>query len=193
MEQYVDGEEWVARGWMSVLQFLYEDDVTIELSHVKVPEELSEDEYEVIESLSQNSALLEQTGLTEAQALTEFRYLRKENLVHYVQPFEDSDFVVYRLTDTGFKVAHEMQRTQKDDEWRSQNKQINVILTIATALLAATAFIQAILSIMDFPYPTNIGLAVIYLVAIVLSAGAIIGWRGGQGPDLWGKANSQPY
>lgn len=185
MEQYVDGEKWVVRGWTRVLNVLYETDVTIELSHVRVPDEVSDQEYMVVESLSPDSDLLTETELTEDQAIRELNHLLEENLVHHLRPFEDQSFAVYRLTEKGFKVAHDLRRTEKEDEWRKQDKQINAVLTVATGFLAATAVVQAILSFQNQQPPTNYALGGIYLLVVVITVLLIIGGRGSPGPEIW--------
>lgn len=68
MERTVDGEAWVTRGWTRVLNMLYETDVTLEISHIRVSEEVSESGYETVQSLPSDSVLLTETDLTEDQA-----------------------------------------------------------------------------------------------------------------------------
>ena len=185
MERTVDGEKWVTRGWVSVLQVLYETDVVVSLSHMTVPEHRSEDRYEVVESLSTDSKLLTETELTEDQAIIALNHLLDEGLVHYLRPFEDTDFVVYRLTEEGYRVAHDRYRIQKEDKWRSESRKIDVVLTLATGLLAATALIQAYLAYQEVQPPERLWLLGGASIVLILTFSLVIGRRGSRGPNLW--------
>ncbi|WP_267642157.1 hypothetical protein [Haloarchaeobius amylolyticus] len=185
MERTVDGEKWVTRGWVSVLEVLYETDVVVSLSHMTVPENISEDGYEVVERLSSDSTLLTETELTENQAIIELNHLLDEGLIHYIKPFDDTDFVVYRLTEEGYQVAHDQHRTKKEDEWRSESRKIDIVLTLATGLLAATALIQAYLAYQEIQPPEQMWLLGGASVVFLFTFSLVIGRRGGRGPDLW--------
>jgi hypothetical protein len=186
MERTVSGEAWVKRGWTRVLNVLYETDVTIGISHVSVPEEVSESGYETVQSLPSDSALLTETDLTEDQAITELNHLLGEELVHFLRPFDDDSIVIYRLTEKGFRVAHELRRTEKEDQWRAESRQINIVLTVATGFLAATAVGQAILAYFNEQPPTNTWFAITYATVVVMTILLLLARSGGWGPDIWG-------
>lgn len=155
MDRFVDGELWVERGWVRVLRILYEEDVFVNLSRATVPQEISSQEYEEFITLSDTSPLLTQTELSENQAVKELHHLHDEGLVHHMRPFEETDVVVYRLTEQGFKVAHELQRTAREDEWRAVGRRTNTVLTVATVFLAITAVVQAVLAYLEIEPPTS--------------------------------------
>ena len=184
MERTVDGEKWVSRGWIRVLRVLYETDVTVSLSHIKVPEEVSDGGYAIVESLPSDSKLLTDTELTEDQAIRELTHLLNQGLAHHTQPFEDSDFVVYRLTEDGYRVAHDKRRTEMEDEWRTETRKINIVLTLATGVLAATALIQAYSAYQEIQPPKQrllLGAGIMLLLTVSL----VVIRQGGRGPDLW--------
>ncbi|WP_311174142.1 hypothetical protein [Halobellus ordinarius] len=186
MDRTVDGEEWVERGWVRVVEFLYNNDVTTELNIVSVPGEISGNGYEGYERLGSQSRFLEETGLTEDQAMLELEYLRKQNLVDLFQPFEESEFGVNRLTSDGFSVAHDIQRTKREEQWRNQNSFINLVLTVATGVLAASAIVQGILAYYDSTGVTQQLIFVTYAAISIVLALLMLGRRGYAGPDLWG-------
>lgn len=186
MDHTVDGEQWVERGWVRVVEFLYNNDVTTELNIVSVPREISESGYEGYERLGTQSQFLEETGLTENQAILELDYLRSQDLVDLFQPFEASEFGVNRLTAEGFSVAHDIQRTKREERWRNQNSFINLVLTVATGVLAASAIVQGILAYDDSTGVTQQLIFVTYASISVVLALLMLGRRGYAGPDLWG-------
>ena len=185
MDRTVDGEKWVTRGWVSVLRVLYETDVTVSLDHISVPEEVSESGYSVMEGLSSESELLTETELTEDQAIIELNHLLEEGLVHFIRPFEDSDFIVYRLTERGYRVAHERERTELEERWQEESRKIDVVLTLATGILAATAFVQAYLAYQEVQPPEQWWLLGGVGVVLLLTISLVIGRRESRGPNLW--------
>lgn len=186
MDLEVEGEEWKASGWIRVLEFLYDDDITIELRRERVPEWLSDDGYEVIEVFGSDSPFLEETKLSPNQARLELQYLRDEELIDFSRPFTDNEIIVFRLTDTGFDVAHDLCRTKQEEKWRNENKQINYILTIATGVLTVAAVVQAYIAFENAQLPNLLGLGTWTALAFVLLLILLAGHRGTRGPDFWG-------
>lgn len=156
-------DKWVSQGWAKVLWVLYDTDVTIELSRSRV-DITGENEWVEIESLHSESPLLTETELSEKQAVHELRYLRDEGLVGFTQPFDDTDFVVHRLTDSGFQVAHDLRSIEQEEEWQEQNTKINRQLTIATVILAVTAIVQALDAIVQQQGLISVLLDIVYIV-----------------------------
>lgn len=186
MQRTVDGEDWEARGWIRVVEFLYEKDVTTELNMARVPEEISESGYKGYETLGSRSELLQDTALSEDQAIYELKYLRDQELVDLFQPFEEHEFGVNRLTDDGFAVAHDLHRMEREEEWRRQNVHINLLLTVATGVLAATSIVQGILAYAGTPTPTQNWITLTYIVSGVMLLLLLIGRKDVRGPNLWG-------
>lgn len=186
MDRPVEGEDWESQGWIRIIEFLYEDDVTSEENMIRVPEEISKNGWESYESLGPNSPLLSETGLSEEQAIFELNFLRKQNLVDLLQPFEDKHFGVNRLTDKGFRVAHDLQRSEREEQWRNQNSMINLILTVATVVLSATAIVQGILAYLGTSGDAQTIIVSIYAVTALILLLLLIGRRGSKGPNIWG-------
>ncbi|MCU4717577.1 hypothetical protein [Halapricum hydrolyticum] len=181
MERTVEGDKWVTRGWISVLEVLYKTDVVVSLAHIRT----SDTDYAVVEQLSSDSEILTETELTENQAIIELNHLLEEGLVDYIRPFEDTDFVVYRLTDAGYQVAHERKRTEMEERWRSESRKIDVVLTIATGFLAAGAFVQVYLAYRELQSPSQWLLLTGATLVVILTISLIVGRRGVRGPSFW--------
>lgn len=184
MERTVGGREWVQNGWTRVLKVLSQQDVTVSLSHIRERSTGGDSNYTTVETLSSDSPLLTETGLTEDQAIMELQELREKGLVDYVQPFEDWEFVVYRLTADGLAIAQDLERTEREDRWQAQNRQINVVLTVATGFLAATALVQAVMSLLNVPAPTNLYLGGLYVAVLGLTVALLFTHRT-PGPVVW--------
>jgi len=122
---------------------LYDTDLVFELNHVRLPpEHPDEQDYTVVEQLPKDSIALEQTNLSTEQIIFELKNLERKGLVDFVQPFDDAEIVVARLTASGFDVAHGKHRMQRDEEWRKQSRIFDIMLTGATVLLAVDAWFQ---------------------------------------------------
>lgn len=170
---------------MRVIHYMYENDVMFEHTLQQNQKPYSEKEFEDVLDLP-NEEMLKETGLSKEQVILEVKYLEDEGLVDYFQPFREHEYIIYRLTDEGFQVAHDIHRTEKEETWRKENKQLNFILTVATVLLTLTAVVQAYVAFTNTQSVNEMELSAILMVTLAVAFILIVGRRGTRGPDLWG-------
>jgi hypothetical protein len=136
-EQEEESQEEVqaipGQNWREILLHLYEDEIVV-------------DAHEREGDIPQNADVVEETGLSAAQVMAELEYLEEEKLVEWTHLNVDDiseEFVVYRLTADGFRIAQERVEAIRVREQTNTQNRLNRQLVYATLILVVTGFIQA--------------------------------------------------
>lgn len=142
--------------WMQVLGALYEEQLVVEANGPNI-------------SIHPDATVFDSTNLSEEEILSEINYLDDADLITWLEPNEEApEFKQHRLTKQGFQIVHEQKQAERQLEWRQKSAYSNQILTIATIVLAVTAFFQAIAILLDIQPPIQWVLLGLYGLVLVI-------------------------
>jgi hypothetical protein len=149
--------------WMQVLGALYEEQLVVEANGPNI-------------SIHPDATVFDSTNLSEEEILSEVKYLDDGDLITWLEPNEEApEFKQHRLTKQGFQIVHEQKQAERQLEWRQKSAYSNQMLTIATIVLAVTAFFQAVAILLDIQPPIQWVLLGLYGVVLVI--GTVAAYR----------------
>jgi len=141
---------------MQVLGALYEEQLVVEANGPDI-------------SIHPDATVFDSTNLSEEEILSEVKYLDDSDLITWLEPNEEApEFKQHRLTKQGFRIVHEQKQAERQLEWRQKSAYSNQMLTVATIVLAVTAFFEAIAILLDIQPPIQWVLLGLYGVVLVI-------------------------
>jgi DNA-binding PadR family transcriptional regulator len=77
--------------------------------------------------------------LSTEEVVNAIKYLHRQELIKAAPSPTDQRATVYRPTAKGFEIAHELRTSNEREDWRGRSQRTNVLLMLATVVLAINA------------------------------------------------------
>jgi DNA-binding transcriptional ArsR family regulator len=165
--------------WVSVLLAMYDKEVTVEKEVIKSQRrEVGKSKEDTIspkiqprEIASRHVDLISGIDISQPRVAEVINYLYKQGLVETSSPPFGINPIIYRLSGEGFKIAHDLQASRKQRDWRKRNQLTNGLLAAATVILALNA-ITELWNVIWIPIRPVSMLAILF---VGLCVGAVFG------------------